>query len=438
MEEIQVDNAEEAFRVAIERGSDSGCLGRQCLAVDRLDHGLQVSEDCLAVTHSVSGNSISEASIQSLLPLGMNCGIGYYEITIHYSHAHCGIVVIGLAHQGYPNNKQPGARKYSCGYRSDDGRKAHNNGDSIPYSDSYTAGDIVGCGYCKRTKQVWFTKNGKHLGPACTFPTQVVIDHLYPTIGIEHSSISVNFDHSTTAWSPSEAISEERQFILKDVRNVELGAHDPTPELVASYLLHSGYKKTFESFKSMNPLQSDSLLRNATSKREPKGGQESGSEGDDVKVNEVLSSKLKERNEVVQSIIDGNIEAAMEAAEKHFPSVKETIWPILISQLIIEETRKGNLKKAIAVASDPLGNTSSGPHTLVSKAMGLLAYKDPKTSPLSSLLEQSQRRRTAGSVNAVILSDLKFYPESVIESLLKHIIAIPLVAKKCYFPIAPE
>ena len=226
MEEIKVDSAEEAFRIAIERGTESGCLGRQCLAADRLDHGLQVSEDCLAVTHTLSGNSISEASVQSLLPLGLDCGIGYYEIIIHYTQARCGIVVIGLAHQGYPNNKQPGAKKYSCGFRSDDGRKTLNNGDSIPYSDSYTTGDIVGCGYCKRTKQVWFTKNGKHLGRAFTFPTQVVIDHLYPTIGVEHSSISVNFDLSTTAWSPSSTIAEERQTALNDVRSVELGSHD--------------------------------------------------------------------------------------------------------------------------------------------------------------------------------------------------------------------
>ena len=184
-----------------------------------------------------------------------------------------------------------------------------------------------------------------------------------------------------------------------------------TPELIASYLLHSGYMKTFDSFVAMNPMQCNSLLRKSTSKegREVNADKESvsGSENDESEPSEKDTSKLTERNEIVQKIISGDVEGAMAAAEKHFPSIKELIWPMLIGQLVIEETRNGNLEKAITTASDPLGNTSTGPHPLVSQAMGLLAYKEPDRSPLSSLLDQSQRRRTAGSVNSAIMSHLK-------------------------------
>eukprot|EP01064_Diplonema_japonicum_P025513 TRINITY_DN36938_c0_g1_i1.p1 TRINITY_DN36938_c0_g1~~TRINITY_DN36938_c0_g1_i1.p1 ORF type:complete len:424 (+),score=65.34 TRINITY_DN36938_c0_g1_i1:40-1311(+) len=414
----KLSSLEQLFRRAIEQ---KGNTPKQCLASDRLNHGLQVSDDSLTVTHSLSGANVAgDASLQTQWPLSLTCGVGYYEVVVH----HCGVIVVGLANQGYPNVKQPGSKKHSCGYKSDDGQRFINNGEGTSYGPTYTSGDVVGCGFCSRTRDVWFTKNGEHLGVAFKFPTpDIVIDHIFPTVGVEHASVSVNFELKSMKWSPQEVIAEERAMALEKVRTMELPTKDKTADIVASYLLHYGYHDTLKKVMEINPTDTKLLLRRNDGERQEEC--------------QIKSSKLVERNTVIQKIMNGDIVGVMEYIEKVFPGLKWDVWPSLLSQLIVEHIKNDTLEEAINVTARTECNTASGePHPLISEVLGLLAYNDPRSSPLAYLLDQSQRRRVADHVNSVILSSLQFHPESILESLLKHIMVMPILAKECFYPIS--
>ena len=55
----------------------------------------------------------------------------------------------------------------SFGYLSVDGKKySDNNGHN--FGPPFAAGDTVGCGIHFGRQEVFFTKNGKHLGPAAS------------------------------------------------------------------------------------------------------------------------------------------------------------------------------------------------------------------------------------------------------------------------------
>eukprot|EP01059_Diplonema_ambulator_P033718 TRINITY_DN7190_c0_g1_i2.p1 TRINITY_DN7190_c0_g1~~TRINITY_DN7190_c0_g1_i2.p1 ORF type:complete len:426 (+),score=123.60 TRINITY_DN7190_c0_g1_i2:248-1525(+) len=417
---VDASDLESLFRRALEQ---KGNTPKQCLASDRLNHGLQVSDDSLTATHSLSGAaSGGDASLQTQWPLALTCGVGYYEVLVH----HCGVVVIGLANQGYPNGKQPGSKKHSCGYKSDDGQRFINNGEGTSYGPTFSSGDVVGCGFCSRTRDVWFTKNGEHLGVAFQFPTRdIVIDHIFPTVGVEQASVSVNFDFSTMKWNPEEAIAQERAKALEAVRKTEVPAKDKTADIVVSYLLHYGYHDTLQKIMDINPANSKQLLRRC--------------DGDDDDNDEcqIAASKLVERKEVIQKIMKGDILGCMKDIEELFPNLKEDVWPSLLSQLIVEHIKADKLDDAFNVTASAECSTANGePHHLISEVVGLLAYNDPKESPLAYLLEQSQRRRVADHVNSAILTSLNYQSESVLESLLKHIMVMPVLAKECFYPIS--
>ena len=59
--------------------------------------------------------------------------------------------------------------RFSIGFHSDDGRvyrESHQNG--LTYADSFTTGDVVGCGYKEKEGGVYFTLNGNNLGAVTT------------------------------------------------------------------------------------------------------------------------------------------------------------------------------------------------------------------------------------------------------------------------------
>lgn len=104
---------------------------------------------------------------------------------------------MGLANQEYPLIYHVGWLKRSYAYHVDDGRKykwkevqdGTNEGEL--YGPSCATGDTVGCGLNLQTRELYFTKNGVHLGIAYSN----VYGILFPTVALSGpgSSITANF-----------------------------------------------------------------------------------------------------------------------------------------------------------------------------------------------------------------------------------------------------
>ncbi|CAB5387308.1 unnamed protein product [Rhizophagus irregularis] len=117
----------------------------------------------------------------------------YYEITILSNQdIDETIIAIGLAPKNHSIYRLPGCDTHSVGFHSDEGRTFHNEGyTGSKYAEKWgKVNDVIGCGFCPSTGQVFFTMNGNHLGFAYTG----LFHTWYPTIGSNGvCSLKVNF-----------------------------------------------------------------------------------------------------------------------------------------------------------------------------------------------------------------------------------------------------
>lgn len=91
-------------------------------------------------------------------------------------------VCIGITSDDYPLNKHVGKEHRSYGYYSEEGQKWRNGDHLEKYGQSYTSGDVVGCGINTFTREIFFTKNGIYQGVAYWDVPDTV--PLYPTVSL--------------------------------------------------------------------------------------------------------------------------------------------------------------------------------------------------------------------------------------------------------------
>jgi len=105
-------------------------------------------------------------------------------------------IAIGVASSAFPlEGRQPGWDLTSYGYHSDDGRIFHGSGTrSQPFGPRYEPGDVVGCGVCLGSRQIFYTLNGRFLGVAFIAKPQHL--PLHPVVGLDsHACVHFNFGH---------------------------------------------------------------------------------------------------------------------------------------------------------------------------------------------------------------------------------------------------
>ncbi|CAB5344761.1 unnamed protein product [Rhizophagus irregularis] len=131
----------------------------------------------------------------------------YYEITILSNpNNDKTIIAMGLATKKYPLNRLPGCNTHSVGFHSDKGRIFHNEKYSgSKYAEKWgEVNDVIGCGYCPKTGQVFFTMNGNYLGIAYTG----LFHNWYPTIGSNGvCSLKVNFGQKEFKYKEANGMS---------------------------------------------------------------------------------------------------------------------------------------------------------------------------------------------------------------------------------------
>lgn len=153
---------------------------------------LEVSKEKLTVKYIGKGSHNHDVgSIRANRPFPQNQMIGYFEIVVLDAGTR-GSICIGLSDKDFALNRLPGWEDNSYGYLGEDGKKYTEGMRGEAFGETFTTGDVVGCGIQFAKQEIFFTKNGKYLGVAFRKVKGVL---LFPTIGL-HSpgeTVLVNF-----------------------------------------------------------------------------------------------------------------------------------------------------------------------------------------------------------------------------------------------------
>eukprot|EP01031_Cornospumella_fuschlensis_P039615 gene39615-48228_t len=83
------------------------------------------------------------------------------------------------------------------GYHGDDGKVFHKSGKGVSYAPPFGLHDVVGCGVCLDTREIFFTLNGVFMGVAFDSehlpPPPLPLPALYPIVGVD-ANVRVQFN----------------------------------------------------------------------------------------------------------------------------------------------------------------------------------------------------------------------------------------------------
>uniref|UniRef100_A0A915DGZ7 CTLH domain-containing protein n=1 Tax=Ditylenchus dipsaci TaxID=166011 RepID=A0A915DGZ7_9BILA len=169
-------------------------------------------------------------------------------------------------------------------------------------------------------------------------------------------------------------------------------------ELVVDYLICTGYQEAADQLCSEIPFP---------------------------KENTPSADSLEQRNNIRNSIVNGDLEGALQQIQELAPNLLEENGRLhfkLLRQQLIELIRKKDIDKVLSFAQDYLLDKCEQPPELFTKleqTYALLAFDNPESSPFGYLMSLNQRNMLANEVNEVALACLNKSPTSKLEKLFK-------------------
>ncbi|KAJ7651980.1 concanavalin A-like lectin/glucanase domain-containing protein, partial [Mycena polygramma] len=339
---------------------------------------LSISPDGRDVTYqgaSCNGDK-DAAAARTTHPIPPACGIYYYEVDI-LSKGNKGHISIGFAGKDVRLSRLPGWEQNSWGYHGDDGCSFAAEKNGTPFGPTFGTGDTIGCGVDFSTYEAFFTKNGTLIGSA--FKDVGKSTDLYPSIGLRHSgeAVRVNFGQDPFKFDIEYHVHQQRiqawSNILTTPINpaliVDEGAlttskskAEPLSEeqtkgainnLVLSYLAHHGYAQTARAFQKQCTGSSGVSSTSGDPDVDMDGSGPLGLDGD-----------MELRTKIVNSVVAGDIDAALSETKAHYPTVLEADEGLMLFklrcrkfvELLLEATElHKRMKAAEPVDDDEMG-----------------------------------------------------------------------------------
>lgn len=200
-----------------------------------------------------------------------------------------------------------------------------------------------------------------------------------------------------------EAMATSKKVITRDewekkLNDVKIRKEDMN-KLVMNFLVTEGYVDAAEKFRM-----------------------ESGTEPD------IDLATITDRMAVKKAVQSGNVEDAIEKVNDLNPEILDTnpqLFFHLQQQRLIELIRNGKVEEALEFAQEelaPRGEENQSFLEELERTVALLAFEDVKNSPVSDLLDISQRLKTASEVNAAILTSQSHEKDPKLPSLLRMLL----------------
>uniref|UniRef100_A0A914LPU9 Uncharacterized protein n=3 Tax=Meloidogyne TaxID=189290 RepID=A0A914LPU9_MELIC len=337
---------------------------------------LELSADFLRVTKrkGTNQNSKDAAAVRANRPIPRSCIVYYFEITV-VSKGQDGFMGIGLSEKNVSLNRLPGWDPISYGYHGDDGNFFSSSGKGVEYGPTFTTGDVIGCGLNFVTRQLFFTKNGQHLGVANALSIPLNND-LFPTIGMQTADemIDANFGQKPFLFDMRSELKMAEKATMDNINAIELPAEKVLwmNSLVSNWMAHEGYSRaldalnratgggtrgelsqqlaksdsqgstiTFDSKDSQSPTVAAEKVAEVvmnsmigllggnggenSSSQQPQGGGGGNVRRSVVRsVQEALYEEMEQRRILVRMVKKGQLADAIDKIEQLFPSLFET------------------------------------------------------------------------------------------------------------------
>ncbi|KAL4901794.1 hypothetical protein BDW74DRAFT_169979 [Aspergillus multicolor] len=279
--------------------------------------GLELPNDGLEIRYTgpLDKQSHVAASVRADHPMPPQCGIYYFEITIH-SKPKEGVIGIGFSNTKASVERLPGWEQESWAYHGDDGKTffGENQTAGRQYGPVFGVNDTVGCGVNFSTGCAFFTKNGHCLGIAFKELRNLKV---YPSVGVRKNPsihISANFGQQPFMFDIDGMVKSQKDTIHSEISKTSIANIQPPldetaflQELVAQFLAHDGCVETARAFAEEVAAESAAL--------------ENGRQAQLKKYEVEEDIEAINRQKIRAAILEGDIDRALKYTNAYYANV---------------------------------------------------------------------------------------------------------------------